>query len=390
MPESISDDAPPPDISDDAHSTTLDPYAILGIQRSADADEIKRAYLSACLRTHPDKNPEDAAGAERKFKQVQKAFQMLTADDAQARAAMEAMTRAEGFMSQLEALEAAESTKSSSGAAISSSSRSISASGAPVAPWRHAGKTIMRIGDGILFVGEVSEGQPHGAGELFLKDGSLHRGYFEAGRAEGRGLLYSANGAIFKGSFSKNRRVGNFEVIDPKGGRWCDAYDADGKRVKRTAAAKAEAEARAAEAEAAAKAAVAVEAKREADAAAKAAADKVAEEKIASFERMTVAQRRAAAEAKRLAGAAIRAEERKREGGGFAGFTPPASPRPSSPTEEVDQQRVGGPGFEWAASLHKSLFAVAADAAPTGAVQCKHCSARFHAAHNSSCRQHNR
>ena len=158
MPETTSGDAPPLDISDDAESTTLDPYAILGIQRSADADEIKRAYLSACLRTHPDKNPEDAAGAERKFKQVQKAFQMLTADDAQARAAMEAMTRAEGFLSQLEDQEeAAEGNKSSSGAAGSSSSRrSISASGAPVAPWRHAGKTIMRIGDGIIFVGEVS------------------------------------------------------------------------------------------------------------------------------------------------------------------------------------------------------------------------------------------
>ena len=36
-----------------------DPYEVLGIQRGATDDEIKKAYRAKCKRWHPDLNPND-------------------------------------------------------------------------------------------------------------------------------------------------------------------------------------------------------------------------------------------------------------------------------------------------------------------------------------------
>ena len=51
-------------------------YAILGVGRTADAEEIKKAYRKAALKHHPDRNPGDKK-AEEKFKECAEAYEVL-------------------------------------------------------------------------------------------------------------------------------------------------------------------------------------------------------------------------------------------------------------------------------------------------------------------------
>lgn len=51
-------------------------YKILGIAKSANDDEIKKAYRKLALKYHPDKNK--AAGAEERFKEVAEAYEVLS------------------------------------------------------------------------------------------------------------------------------------------------------------------------------------------------------------------------------------------------------------------------------------------------------------------------
>jgi curved DNA-binding protein CbpA len=53
-----------------------DPYAALGLSRSATADDIRRAYRKLAKELHPDVRPGDSA-AEDRFKRVTSAFNLL-------------------------------------------------------------------------------------------------------------------------------------------------------------------------------------------------------------------------------------------------------------------------------------------------------------------------
>ncbi len=54
----------------------MDYYSILGVQKTATADEIKSAYRKLAFKYHPDKNPGDKA-AEEKFKSINAAYEVL-------------------------------------------------------------------------------------------------------------------------------------------------------------------------------------------------------------------------------------------------------------------------------------------------------------------------
>jgi len=53
-----------------------DYYDTLGVQRDADAKEVKRAYRKLAVQYHPDKNPNDKA-AEERFKEINEAYEVL-------------------------------------------------------------------------------------------------------------------------------------------------------------------------------------------------------------------------------------------------------------------------------------------------------------------------
>ncbi|KAG4915960.1 hypothetical protein JHK82_053595 [Glycine max] len=52
-------------------------YQVLGVERTASQQEIKKAYYKLALRLHPDKNPGDDEEAKEKFQQLQKVISIL-------------------------------------------------------------------------------------------------------------------------------------------------------------------------------------------------------------------------------------------------------------------------------------------------------------------------
>lgn len=63
--------------------TKRDYYEILGVAKSATADEIKKAYRKVAMQFHPDRNPGDK-GAEEKFKEAAEAYEILSDQDKRA------------------------------------------------------------------------------------------------------------------------------------------------------------------------------------------------------------------------------------------------------------------------------------------------------------------
>ena len=61
-----------------------DYYEVLGVDKSASADDIKKAYRKLAMKYHPDRNPGDKT-AEEKFKEVGEAYEVLSDADKKAK-----------------------------------------------------------------------------------------------------------------------------------------------------------------------------------------------------------------------------------------------------------------------------------------------------------------
>ena len=61
-----------------------DYYEVLGVSKSATADEIKKAYRKKAIQYHPDRNPGDKE-AEEIFKEAADAYDVLSKPDKRAR-----------------------------------------------------------------------------------------------------------------------------------------------------------------------------------------------------------------------------------------------------------------------------------------------------------------
>ena len=57
-------------------SGSVSPYDLLGLERSADLDEIKKAYRLLAKELHPDVNSGNGAAAD-KFKEITAAYNLL-------------------------------------------------------------------------------------------------------------------------------------------------------------------------------------------------------------------------------------------------------------------------------------------------------------------------
>lgn len=55
-----------------------DYYQVLGVDKKATAEEIKKAYRKLAVKWHPDKNPNNKSASEEKFKKISEAYAVLS------------------------------------------------------------------------------------------------------------------------------------------------------------------------------------------------------------------------------------------------------------------------------------------------------------------------
>ena len=58
-----------------------DYYKTLGVSRDANAEDIKKAFRQLALRYHPDHNPSNIEEAEKRFKEINEAYEVLGDND---------------------------------------------------------------------------------------------------------------------------------------------------------------------------------------------------------------------------------------------------------------------------------------------------------------------
>ena len=61
-------------------TTKRDYYHVLGVERNATPEDVKKAYRKLAVKHHPDKNPGDKT-AEDKFKELGEAYEVLSNAD---------------------------------------------------------------------------------------------------------------------------------------------------------------------------------------------------------------------------------------------------------------------------------------------------------------------
>ncbi|NWV46167.1 DNJB8 protein, partial [Daphoenositta chrysoptera] len=56
----------------------VDYYKVLGVQKEASRDDIRKSYHKLALKWHPDKNPRNKEEAEKRFKEIIEAYETLS------------------------------------------------------------------------------------------------------------------------------------------------------------------------------------------------------------------------------------------------------------------------------------------------------------------------
>jgi molecular chaperone DnaJ len=72
-----------------------DYYEVLGLDKNASEDDIKKAYRHLAKKWHPDANPDNKKEAEEKFKEIGEAYSVLS--DPQKKKNYDQFGSAEGF-----------------------------------------------------------------------------------------------------------------------------------------------------------------------------------------------------------------------------------------------------------------------------------------------------